>query len=263
MKIKSNLQECIFAAVMCIITAFLTAFLWYVHFPFDAENGDFGAVHIIFNVLATIGVGFFAVWFVGDLTLLDKEIKKEYTIPKKYIVIPLIFIGFIIFLSMCGSPFSKMTEMYNKHIDYVNQYEKIEYERKSYFDKMYKTYLQKNNICEINKDVFIETTKIIMEGRHDGEHVAWKWVKENQHIPYEQFSTFYFNLSIFVHEQREGYYKLEKEAMEVVRAHNTMIDIFPNNMYNKVLNIDHMVFEPGFTSIHTDTVFTNKHENLE
>lgn len=55
-----------------------------------------------------------------------------------------------------------------------------------FFDKLWKVYLQKYEICELNKNTFLEVTNMIMEGRHDGEQVTWKWLQENQNIPYSE-----------------------------------------------------------------------------
>ena len=131
-----------------------------------------------------------------------------------------------------------------------------------FFDKLWKVYLQKYEICELNKNTFLEVTNMIMEGRHDGEQVTWKWLQENQNIPYSEFTKFYGDLSGFVNGQREEYYKLEEACMETVRQQNSMLDSFPNVMYNKVLGIQKLQYNPGFTSTHTEHVFKTKREDI-
>ena len=117
-----------------------------------------------------------------------------------------------------------------------------------FYDKLWKVYLQKNQIAEINKEAFIEVTKLIMQGRADGDKVAWKWVQENQQIPYEQFSKFYTDLSSFVFFQREAYFNIEKECMNIANQNNTMLDTFPNNIYNKVLKCKRIDFKYCYKS---------------
>lgn len=42
-----------------------------------------------------------------------------------------------------------------------------------------------------------------------------------------------------------------------------MLDSFPNVMYNKVLGIQKLQYNPGFTSTHTEHVFkTKKKEDI-
>ena len=55
---------------------------------------------------------------------------------------------------------------------------------------------------------------------------------------------------------------LEEACMETVRQQNSMLDSFPNVMYNKVLGIQKLQYNPGFTSTHTEHVFKTKREDI-
>ena len=81
-------------------------------------------------------------------------------------------------------------------------------------------------------------------------------------LEYESDKKFYSDLSGFVNGQREEYYKLEEACMETVRQQNSMLDSFPNVMYNKVLGIQKLQYNPGFTSTHTEHVFKTKREDI-
>ena len=190
-----------------------------------------------------------------DTTKLDKPIKINLKNIGIAVLITLLCIGI-------KNPFRPAITMYNQNISYVNQYNKVQQERKMFYDKMWKTYLTKNTICELNRETFIEVTSIIMQGRSDGQNVSWKIVHENQPIPYDKFSAFYADLSKFVTTQREDYYKLEKQAMSIIQQQNSMLDSFPNNMYNKVLDIPKLQYNPGFTSTKTEEVFKTHKEEL-
>ena len=50
--------------------------------------------------------------------------------------------------------------------------------------------------------------------------------------------------------------------MSIVQQQNSMLDSFPNNIYNKVLDIKKLNYSPGFTSSRTETVFKDKSENF-
>jgi hypothetical protein len=136
-------------------------------------------------------------------------------------------------------------------------------EKAGFYDKLWKTYLQKDKITNINKETFLQVTKIIMENRADGEKVTWKWVQENQQIPYEEFTKFYADLSNFITSQREGYFNIEKECQLIANKNNTLLDTFPNNIYNKFLGCERIKFEYGFLSDSTVAVFKSKKENVK
>jgi len=154
-------------------------------------------------------------------------------------------------------------DLFNTSKLYHNTYIQKVQEKKGFYDKMWKTYLAKDKITNINKETFIKVTKIIMENRRDGENVTWKWLQENQPITYSEFTKFYADLSDFITNQRAGYFDIEKQCQRIANYNNTMLDTFPNNIYNKVLGLDKISFEYGFTSDSTERVFTSGIENVK
>jgi hypothetical protein len=128
---------------------------------------------------------------------------------------------------------------------------------------MEKLTYRKKKITNINKETFLQVTKVIMENRADGQKITWKWIQENQQIPYEEFTKFYADLSNFITSQREGYFSIEKECQLISNKNNTLLDTFPNNLYNKMLGCEKIKFEYGFTSDSTQAVFTSKKENIK
>jgi len=136
-------------------------------------------------------------------------------------------------------------------------------EKAGFYDKLWKTFLAKEKITNINKETFLLVTKVIMENRSDGEKITWKWVQENQKIPYEEFTLFYADLSDFITTQREGYFKIEQVCQEIANKNNTLLDTFPNNIYNKILNCQKINFQYGFLSDSTVNVFKSGKENIK
>lgn len=170
----------------------------------------------------------------------------------------------LIVILFYGSKFAfKLAGVYNKSVVYYKQYDKAVEGKRGFYDKMWKTYIQKEKITNLNKEMFLEVTKTIMENRKDGESVAWKWVHENQQIPYEEFTSFYKDLSNFIESKRDEYYRMEMYAQDVVNAHNMLIDTFPNNIYNKVLGRKALVFSYGFLSDSTRKVFSSGNEDVK
>ena len=267
----SRLQTIIFGYIFAFSMLFVMAFLWTTHFDGDTSK-DFGALHIVLNV--SLAIIFCAAtiitsveWEGSDKTFLrsfyDKENEKEIKIPSFRRVIwwvLLIFIGIILF-QLIKSTIRESKFLYNTSITYMNTYNQKSQEKAGFYDKMWKTYYSKDKITNINKETFIQVTKIIMENRADGQQVTWKWVQENQQIPYEEFTKFYADLSNFIEAQREGYFAIEKACQSLANQHNTLLDTFPNNLYNKMLNRPRINFEYGFTSEQTEEVFRSKKEN--
>lgn len=202
----------------------------------------------------------------NTINFIDDEVKTK-KINWKKMIKKIIWYGVLVVIvfnlfKIGGTFYRDGKVLYNTSKIYHNTYQQKVEEKQGFYDKMWKTYLQKDKITNVNKETFVLVTKIIMENRADGENVTWKWVRENQHIPYEEFSKFYADLSNFITSQREGYFNIEKQCQLISRQNNTMLDTFPNNMYNKVLNLERIVFEYGFLSDSTRTVFETKTENL-
>lgn len=210
--------------------------------------------------------GYFYKWYEdlykdNENNLNNNKIKKPIKM-KKYLIIAAILLAIFGIYKISKGCINDCITVYNTSVKYNNDYIQNVQEKTGFYDKLWKTYAQKEKITNLNKETFLQVTQLIMENRKDGSNVAWKWVKENQQIPYEQFVQFYSDLSNFIESQREGYFNIEKKCQEIANKNNTMLDTFPNNMYNKVLNLKKINFEYGFTSDKTDEVFRTKKENL-
>ena len=152
---------------------------------------------------------------------------------------------------------------YNETIVMLAYYMQKSQEKSGFYDKLYKSYVQKTDIATVNKDAFIEVSKIIMENRKDGEQLSWKWVRENQQIPHSEFTYFYKDLSSYIETQRDQYFAIEKQCQVLAKDFNVYISTFPNLLYAKLLGIKSIEFEYGFLSDHTNSVFKSKVENVE
>jgi len=258
---------------------------YYVKF-YDDISLRYGGLHFTFNVISLIILIISTIFLLVDwldvsysnkekdnklykyyLLLKEKneseiEVKSNKKSPMKKILYSILSLLFIILLFNMVKPiFVDCASVYNKSKIYNNNYIQKVQEKKGFYDKLWKTYLQKEKITNINKETFLKVTSIIMENRRDGEKVTWKWLQENQQIPYSEFTSFYSDLSDFITSQREGYFNIEKECQQISNSNNTLLDTFPNNLYNKFLKCKRIKFEYGFTSDHTDSVFISKKEN--
>jgi hypothetical protein len=134
---------------------------------------------------------------------------------------------------------------------------------KGFYDKLWKTYITKEKISKVGKDAFVEVAKIAMSAQADGANLSWKWVGQYAQLPYGEFMAFYADLSRYIEDQRNGYFALETERQSIVNEHNTMLKLFPNNLYNVLAGRKQLVFKYGFLSDSTNKVFATGVENLD
>lgn len=280
-------QFLIFGLAIWVLLAIFGAVMHRVQLPFDTiysttsnnnivhhNVGDlnFGSIHMILALIYWPG---WIVYFIllltnlyGDGNLIDDYIcsNSEQKINSKSLSFkPLVIWVCVIFICLWAYSFidtngKKAVDVYNQSVQYHNEYTQKVQEKLGFYDKMWNIYIQKQKITGLNKDVFVEVTKIIMENRKDGEKVMWKWVQENQQIPYDQFTKFYEDLTIFVASQREAYFGIEKDCQLIANKNNTLLEVFPNNLYNKLLGCQKINFEYGFLSEKTTATFKNKVE---
>jgi hypothetical protein len=255
-----------------ITAVLLMSFATLILLTISAKVSSFSSLSMAIFSIVLIGIAavFVIVSYIEICDWIEKDdgpLKFLYnkTSGKKKSYKGLIWIGsilliFILLIALSKNAFKDGVSMYNNSKMLHNSYIQKTQEKEGFYDKLWRTYLQKDKITNINKETFIEVTKIIMENRRDGQNVAWKWLKENQQIPYEEFTCFYKDLSDFVTSQREGYFAIEKQCQEIANSNNTLLDTFPHNLYNKLIKCERINFEYGFLSDSTNTVFKNKIE---
>jgi hypothetical protein len=280
------------STILFIAAWLLFAYLWNVGFPYDTfvdknylyeGKYKFGSIHTIFNFIycACITIAYVVLLFgifdeyskylnhiLKDANKRDNDIIKDSVKVsnkpinyKKLFKWSTIIICSIFLIVSIKNITIGMINLYNKSVDYNYVYVQKVQSKSGFYDNMWKSYLQIDKNTNINKDVFIEVSKIIMENRKDGENVTWKWVQENQQIPFDEFTKFYTQLNEFIISKRNEYYNIEVECQKIAYENNKLLDIFPNNIYNKILKCKHIDFEYSFSSDKTNNVFSNKVEN--
>lgn len=156
-----------------------------------------------------------------------------------------IILGVILVVIAYSFTVKPLIEVHNTNLTYQTTYNKLTEEQYTNFEGYYLMFQQKYDIADINKETFLIATDIIMSARQDGENVSWKWLQENQQIDMETFSKFYANLSTFVEERYQDNMKIERQKQETVRQQNLYLDSFPNNIYNKALNKEKLIYKKG------------------
>ena len=169
-----------------------------------------------------------------------------------------VFLGVLVVLiliSGISTVFNGFTGIYNKTVNYNLEYKALEQNQITTWDNNYLAFKEKYDIANVNKETFITVTSIIMQARTDGPNVAWKWAHENQNIPYEEFTSFYKDLSNFVVERFAENKVIEQRKQEIVKQHNGLITNFPGIVYNHFLKRPIMEYHFGFISNNSKQLF--------
>ena len=169
-----------------------------------------------------------------------------------------IFIGLLvagILFSLTTSLYTSFTDIYNQSVSYKLDYTSVDQNQVTSYDNDYLAFKEKSSIADISKETFVTVTEIIMNGRKDGSNLAWKWVHENQNIPYEEFTCFYKELSAFTSVRFEKNAAIERQKQGIAKNHNQLITTFPGVIYNHFLKIQPLTYKEGFISSDTRVLF--------
>lgn len=171
-----------------------------------------------------------------------------------------LWIGFalllIVSITSCSQyVYHKSVQLHNTSQENIVSYNQLDQEEVSLWDAKYLTFTEKSKVANINKETFITVTEIIMSNRKDGQNLAWKWLTENQPIPYQEFTIFYRDLSEFINTQYMDIFAIEKQKQDIVKRHNLMLRQWPNNLFNRYMSIDEMNYRAGYVSDSTKKLF--------
>ncbi len=260
---KLSKPEFISKMICTLLTVLLFGLVTSIDFPGDT-NGSNGIMHVAFNI--TFGIMLFFYVIILFRKSLDENLEFEFSEDDgtgNYYAGVTTLVVVITLMLISSNFYTNAKVIYNKHYTYANQTIQLKQAKETYYDNMWKTYQIMDNVAKTNKETFIEVTNILMSARTDGEHTAWKWVQENQPVPYSEFTSFYKDLSNFIRTQRAGYLVLENKSQEIAQKNNTMLDTLPNKWYNIVIGLPHIEYKAGFTSSKTQKVFTTGLEEIK
>lgn len=172
----------------------------------------------------------------------------------KLLIIGLLVLVVTLF-NVVKSVYTGSTNLYNNHVTLEQNYQQVGEDQVATYQANYLSFQQQFDVASINKEAFVVVTDIIMSNRHDGQQLAWKWVSENQQIPYSEFTDFYKQLTAFTQSQYNEYLQLERRKQSIVNQHNQNIRLFPNNIYNWWLKIKPLHYKQGFVTDSTRKLF--------
>jgi len=178
--------------------------------------------------------------------------------------INLVKVGIFALIAVVGIwLFSAFVGFSNTEVTTRNAFKQKMDERTAFYDNMWKTIGQKGQIALKNDSSFARNVDLIMSGRKDAQNLVMKWVQEsNPNANFNEVSALYKDLSRTVEAKRDEFFDQEVVIQDIVRTHDNLLDVFPNNLFNFFLNRPHLVYKP-ITSDRTDDVIkTGKDNNV-
>jgi hypothetical protein len=173
----------------------------------------------------------------------------------KNIKIAILVVVLLITSSLIQNCYQNSKAMFNQSKTLELEYVSIENSQIVTWDSYYLNFQEQNENVKLTKEGFIELAQIVMSSRKDGQNLAWKWVQENQNIPFEEFTYFYKQLSGFISQRFNENLAIENRKLAIVQQQNLLISTFPNTMYNWFLNIKPLKYKVGFISEQTKQKF--------
>lgn len=260
---KLSKQEFI-SKLICTMLS-IVIFGLFTSFQFPGDSGDDnGFMHTSFNVVFCV-LAFFYITILMRKSLdqnLEFDFGENTNNTSYYAGVKTLIISLSLLVFGTNS-YKHSKYLYNANVAYINYNTQLKQEKETYYDNYWKSYQLTNDVVIQNKETLLEVTNIVMNARKDGDKLTWKWLQENQPIPYSEFTKFYSGLITFIQSQRQGLLNIEKLDQENSRANNTLLETFPNVIYAKVLGLEKINYSPGFTSNRTKTVFKTGIEDLK
>lgn len=259
---KLSKPEFVSKVICALLSILVFGLVTSLGFPGDSP-GDYGVMHTAFNWV--FGVLMFLYIVILMRKSLDENLEFDFAEDDgngRYYAGTGTLIIALVFLIFGTQAYDKSKYIYNTAQKNLNVEIQYKQEKETFYDNYWKSYQLTDNVVIQNKETLLEVTNIVMNARKDGEQLTWKWLQENQPIPFSEFTKFYSGLIDFIQSQRAGLLAIENKHQQLSQEHNTLLKTFPNNLYNKVLDIPYIQYKPGFTSTKTQEVFSTGIENL-
>lgn len=243
MKITENWHLGIIFIIISVLCLTLSAFLSSINFLGTPYGDSFGHV-MIYVVPLLLGIGL-SILGVTKIFTHSREIDHtklntpiNFKSPKKRWIILGISIGVFYFLVR------SLTVFYNTSIEYEHEYNTISREKLMLYNEMWKEYHLYYDVHNISQEMFIEVVAITMCGNSDSKSKSWELAKNKYQVSYEIFKVFYHNLTKFIADYEHAYTLLEERCLNIVTLQNSSLEVFPNNVYNKMFKIERLEHKP-------------------
>lgn len=132
-------------------------------------------------------------------------------------------------------------------------------ERTAFFDKMKKIFSQKAQIAVKNDSSFTKNIGIIMAGRQDGDQIMFKWITEsNPNASYNEVAELYKDLSRAVEAERDGFFQVERQLMDIKLQNDNLMKQFPANIFFSIIGRSPIAYKPITSDVTDEVIKTGK-----
>lgn len=145
-----------------------------------------------------------------------------------------ILVGFLVVLVIVVfTTIGSVSDLYNKEITLRNQIMAKQQENKSDFDNMWKKIKQVSGVSDKYKDGFAEILTSYTSGRKsESKNMMMQW--GNEAVPNFD-SSMYKQLNNIIVSSRDDFTLSQKQLIDLNRAHDNLLDTFPNNIIFHIL----------------------------
>lgn len=176
---------------------------------------------------------------------------------KKYLFIllritTLIFLVYILFII---TKFS--VNVVNHEVMIKKRYHRTEEKRKTTYQNMYRSVLEKYNVIKFADTGFANIMLIQMSNQSPNKELMWYWVQQNNpSITYNRVLDMYNDLITLIESKRNEFTYIENELQQLKFEHDSLLSIIPSKFV--VGRREPIIYRP-ILSDKTDVVFrTNK-----
>lgn len=176
---------------------------------------------------------------------------------KKYLFIllritTLIFLVYILFII---TKFS--INVVNQEVMIKKRYHRTEEKRKTTYQNMYRSVLEKYNVIKFADTGFANIMLIQMSNQSPNKELMWYWVQQNNpSITYNRVLDMYNDLITLIESKRNEFTYIENELQQLKFEHDSLLSIIPSKFV--VGRREPIIYRP-ILSDKTDVVFrTNK-----
>ena len=188
---------------------------------------------------------------------MNEKLINDVKLLKKYLFIllritTLIFLVYILFII---TKFS--INVVNHEVMIKKRYHRTEEKRKTTYQNMYRSVLEKYNVIKFADTGFANIMLIQMSNQSPNKELMWYWVQQNNpSITYNRVLDMYNDLISLIESKRNEFTYIENELQQLKFEHDSLLSIIPSKFV--VGRREPIIYRP-ILSDKTDVVFrTNK-----
>ena len=172
-----------------------------------------------------------------------------------FILLKITTLIFLVYMLFIITKYS--VNVVNQEVMIKKRYHRTEEKRKTTYQNMYKSVLEKYNVIKFADTGFANIMLIQMSNQSPNKELMWYWVQQNNpSITYTKVIDMYNDLIALIESKRNEFTYIENELQQLKFEHDSLLSIIPSKFV--VGRRKPIIYKP-ILSDKTDVVFrTNK-----